>query len=167
MKALKIPFLLFLFLFACNQQQNADQVKVEIQEQLNKCVEAVNSKDIELYMDQIPDDFVIYDDQGELITREKQKAYVLRDWAIIDTTLSNRFWVDSLQLMGDSAIAFTSQKWERMMFRPDGINTDTVLTTQKHRETWKKTAKGWLNYDVKELGGEIYINGLKYDQQKQ
>ncbi|MBK9689703.1 MAG: hypothetical protein IPO65_18970 [Saprospiraceae bacterium] len=64
MKALKIPFLLFLFLFACNQQQNADQVKAEIQEQLNKCIKAVNSKDIELYMDQIPEDFVIYDEKG-------------------------------------------------------------------------------------------------------
>ena len=164
---MKNQLFLILLLCSCQAQKNPDQVKAEIQAQLNKCVKAVNNKNIDLYMDQIPEDFVIYDEKGEVITREMQKAYVLRDWAIIDTTLSNRFWVDSLQLMGDSAIVFTSQKWERMMFRPDGINTDTVLTTQKHRETWKKTAKGWLNYDVKELGGEIYINGLRYDQQKQ
>jgi hypothetical protein len=133
---MKTSYLALLLFVSCNPSQDAEVVKKEIQAQLNKCVQAVNTKDIELYMDQIPHDFVIYDEGGEVITREKQRAFVLRDWAIIDTTLSNEFNVDSLRLMGDSAIVFTSQRWERMMFRP-----------------------------VKELGGEIYINGLRYEQE--
>jgi hypothetical protein len=50
------------------------------------------------------------------------------------------------------------------MFQKDGKTKDTILTTQKHIETWKKTAKGWLNYDVKELGSKVFINGQEYKQ---
>jgi PBP1b-binding outer membrane lipoprotein LpoB len=156
--------LLNLILVSCstNLKQSEMQIKDEIQKQLDKCVKAVETKDIELYMDQIPDDFLIYDESGEIITREKQKEYTLRDWSIIDRTLSNHYVADSIKISGDSAIVFTSQRWERLMFQRDGKTKDTVLTTQKHVETWKKTKNGWLNYDVKELGGEIFINGKKY-----
>lgn len=132
--------------------------------QLDKCAKAVETKDINLYMELIPEDFVIFDERGDTITREKLKEYTLRDWSIIDRTLSNRFVADSLRAYGDSSIVYTSQRWERLMFRKDGITRDTVLTTQRHIETWKKTGKGWLNYDVKELGGQIFINGKEYQQ---
>ena len=112
----------------------------------------------------IPEDFIIKDYRGEIISREKQKEYTLRDWSIIDTTLNNKFVVDSITTYGDSVIAYTSQKWERLMFRQDGKTKDTILTTQKHIETWKKTPKGWLNYDVQELGGNIFINGKLYKE---
>lgn len=138
------------------------QIKQEIQDQLNKCVKAVESKDIDLYMALIPPDFVIYDENGEIISREKQREYTLRDWSIIDRTLHNSYTADSILANGDSAIVYTSQRWERRMFQRDGITIDTILTTQKHRETWKRTEIGWLNYDVQELGGKIYINGREY-----
>lgn len=156
--------LINLMLVSCltNTKQSEQQVKDEIQMQLDKCVKAIETKNIELYMDQIPDDFKIYDESGEIISREKQKEYTLRDWSIIDQTLNNHYVVDSIKVSGDSAIVFTSQRWERLMFQRDGKTKDTVLTTQKHIETWKRTKKGWLNYDVKELGGQIFINGKEY-----
>lgn len=152
------------YLIACSttDQQSDSQVRNEIQNQLDKCVKAVESKNIELYMDLIPESFVIYDESGEIINREKQREYTLRDWSIIDRTLSNKYTADSIKISGDSAIVFTSQRWERLMFRRDGKTTDTVLTTQKHIEVWKKTTKGWLNFDIKELGGQIFINGKEY-----
>ena len=145
-----------------NNSPSESQIKGEIQNQLDKCVKAVATKDIELYMDLIPEDFVIYDENGEIISREKQKEYTIRDWSIIDQTLSNKYTADSIKINGDSAIVFTSQRWERLMFQRDGKTTDTVVTTQKHIETWKKTKKGWLSYDVKELGGQVFINGKEY-----
>lgn len=145
-----------------NNIQSESQIRAEIQNQLDKCIKAVETKDIELYMDLIPEDFIIYDESGEIISREKQKEYTLRDWSIIDRTLSNKYIADSIKINGDSAIVFTSQRWERLMFQRDGKATDTVLTTQKHIETWKRTKKGWLNYDVKELGGQVFINGKEY-----
>lgn len=113
-------------------------------------------------MEGIPDDFKIKDGNGELITRELQRQYALRDWSIIDTTLHNEYVIDSLKALGDSAIVFTSQKWKRLMFQKDGITKDTVLTTQHHKETWKKKNGRWSNYFVEELGGKIYLNGKEY-----
>jgi hypothetical protein len=143
-------------------KENESQIREEIQNQLDKCVKAIETKDIELYMDLIPEDFIIYDESGEIISREKQKEYTIRDWSIIDRTLSNKYTADSIKINGDSAIVYTSQRWERLMFQRDGKTTDTVVTTQKHIETWKKTNKGWLNYDVKELGGQVFVNGKEY-----
>ncbi len=152
-------------LVGCSEKnlQSESQIKEEIQYQLDKCVKAVETKDIELYMDLIPEDFVIYDESGEIIGREKQREYTLRDWSIIDRTLNNKYIADSIKVSGDSAIVFTSQRWERLMFQRDGETMDTVLTTQRHIETWKKTKKGWLNYDVKELGGQVFVNGIEYN----
>lgn len=164
MTPLSIYCISVIFFFSCAAKKNQTDtaIKTEIQKQLDKCVLAVTTKNIDLYMDLIPEDFIIKDQSGEVISREKQKEYTLRDWSIIDTTLNNKFLVDSIKAYGDSVIAYTSQKWERLMFRQDGKTKDTILTTQKHIETWKKTAKGWLNYGVTELGGEIFINGNLY-----
>jgi hypothetical protein len=165
MKLLSIFCFSLVFFFSCKAKKNQTdtEIKTEIQKQLDKCVLAVTTKNINLYMDLIPEDFIIKDQSGEVISREKQKEYTLRDWSIIDTTLNNKFLVDSIKTYGDSVIAYTSQKWERLMFR-QGKTKDTILTTQKHIETWKKTTKGWLNYDVTELGGETFINGNLYKQ---
>jgi hypothetical protein len=140
------------------------KIKSEIQAELNEGIEATRTKNIELYMSQIPKDFAIYDESGEVISREKQREYALRDWGIIDTTLSISMTIDSIQyIKPDSVHVYTFQKWERMMYRRDGIAKDTVLTNQRHREIWKKTNSGWYGYEVKELGGKVYINGKEYD----
>ncbi len=138
------------------------QIREEIQSQLDKCVKAIETKDIELYMDLIPEGFVIYDESGEIISREKQRECTIRDWRIIDRTLNNKYIADSIKLIGDSAIVYTSQRWERIMFQRDSKTTDTVLTTQKHMETWRKTKKGWMNFEVIELGGQVFINGKEH-----
>jgi len=149
---------------ACKQkpQKSPTEIKAAIQHELDKCVEAVNSKNITLYMSLIPTDFELTNENGEIITREEQQAFILRDWSIIDTTLHNIYVVDSIDVYTDSVIAFTSQKWERLMFQRDGVTKDTVITTQLHRETWRYKPTGWMNYGIIELGGEIYINGELY-----
>lgn len=168
------PFLIcFIIIFmSCKnhdvEQNISEEKKKEILNEINKSlaigIEATINKDIEAYMSLMPKDLVIYDESGEIISREKQREYALRDWAIIDTTLFIENKVDSINyLKPDSIIVYTSQKWERMMFRRDHITTDTILTTQKHKEIWKHTAEGWFGYDIIELGGEVFINGEKYE----
>ena len=172
-------FLCFISLLFSNCQNtrltSTDYVKMvesDIQKALDECVKAVTTKDIDLYMKGIPDDFILKDESGEVITREKQRGYALRDWSIIDTTLKNIYKVDSLQLFfqsspleKDSAVVYTNQNWTRLMFQRDGITKDTVLTTQRHKEIWKKNKNGWQNYEIEELGGEIFINGQLYKRQ--
>lgn len=141
------------------------EIRSEIQTEIDEGVRATRDKDIELYMSRMPKDLIIHDENGEVITREKQKEYALRDWAIIDTTLRIMMKIDSLKYhQKDSVTVFTSQEWERMMFRRDGITMDTVLTTQVHRETWKRNSEGWFGYEIEELGGQVFINGKLFNQ---
>ena len=135
-----------------------------IQKEIDTLILAVSTKNIALYMKKMPKDFVIFDENGYQISRDQQKEYALRDWSIIDATLHNSMTIDSINFSArDSIYVYTSQKWERLMFRRDGVKTDTVLTTQKHKELWKMRDQNWIGYNVEELGGEIFINGEKYN----
>lgn len=145
-------------------QKEKENIIGSIQNEISIMIQAVNNKDIETYMKKMPDDFVIYDNSGEIITREKQREYTLRDWSIIEKTLNNEMNIDSIDFVSkDSLYVFTSQKWKRIMYRQDGIIKDTILTTQLHKELWKNKKNRWISYDVEELGGEVYINGQKYN----
>jgi hypothetical protein len=163
--------LLLFLLSSCAKNSNESELteleKSEIRQLIEKNIyeglEATRNKDIETYISRLPEDLLIYDESGEVITREKQREYALQAWAIIDTTLYIEMVIDSMKyLTRDSVIVFTSQKWKRMMFQRDGITLDTILTTQIHKETWKNKKKGWFSYDIVELGGKVFINGESY-----
>ncbi len=115
-------------------------------------------------MAEIPDDFAIQDGSGHVITKEQLRANTLRDWSIIPRTLSISETINQLHVEGDTATVVTSQRWERLMLERDGKTIDTVLTTQKHRETWRRTARGWFAYEIKELGGDVLVNGKPYEK---
>jgi hypothetical protein len=75
---------------------------------------------IEAYMECIPEDWLLQDKNGNRVTREHLRANVLRDWSIIPRTLAIETKIDSLQVHGDAATVYTSQRWERHMLRRDG-----------------------------------------------
>lgn len=142
---------------------NPQAVQALIEAEIALGVRATWDQDIDAFMDGVPPDYRIEDESGEVITREMLRANTLRNWAVISRTLDLTIVVDSLALTSDSvAIVWNSQRWERLMGRPDRPGEDTVLTTQKHRETWKLTDGRWLNYVIEELGGEIIVNGRPY-----
>ncbi|PKA82222.1 hypothetical protein ATE92_0348 [Ulvibacter sp. MAR_2010_11] len=163
---------IILLLSGCKKSENLnlslaekEAIKKQIETDLAAGINATIHKDIDGYMDRLPEDLIIYDESGEEISRETQREYALRDWSIIDTTLVIKMEIDSIQyLKRDSIFVYTSQYWKRMMFQRDGITLDTVVTTQKHKETWKKNKKGWFGYTIEELGGTIYINGELYKE---
>lgn len=159
-----LPLLLAMFSsLSCRPDApSTAAVRASIDAELQRGAEATRLKDIEAYMSLLPPDFVIHDESGVDITREQQRAYALRDWSIIERTLDIVVHIDSLQVRGDSAIVFTSQRWERLMYRRDGVTLDTVLTTQRHREVWRRADGQWRNYQVGELGGSVHINGEPY-----
>jgi hypothetical protein len=144
-------------------------VRAEVQAAIDRGVEATRRQDIEAYMAELPEDLAVRNDSGRVLTRDELRADVLRSWAIIPRTLAIQVVIDSLHLLapasggaGDSVAVWTSQRWERLMRRRDGITVDTVLTTQRHRETWRRTTTGWRQYVVEELGGEVWLNGKPY-----
>lgn len=146
-----------------------DTVRTAIQAAIDRGVDATRRQDIDAYMAELPEDLAVRNDSGRLLTREELRADALRSWAIIPRTLAIQVMIDSLQLLvpvtgrvGDSAMVWTSQRWERLMRRRDGVTVDTVLTSQRHRETWRRTAEGWRQYAIEELGGEVWLNGHPY-----
>ncbi len=154
---------LALLLLGCARPApDAAAVAAEIQAQLDRVSEATRRKDIEAYMATFPDDWVLHDESGEVVDRAQQRRNILRDWAVIDTTLELVEHVDSLHVAPDSALVWVSQRWKRMMFERDGVTRDTVLTTQRHLETWRRTAQGWRGDAIVELGGAVWVNGRPY-----
>jgi ketosteroid isomerase-like protein len=141
----------------------AELARRAIQAQITRSAEATRRKDIATYMDCIPDGWVVRDENGAVIGRDELRRNALRDWAIIVATTDIDVRIDSLQLVGDSAATvYTFQRWERLMLERDGVKQDTVITTQRHREHWRRTPVGWRGYEVEELGGTVLVNGRPY-----
>jgi hypothetical protein len=142
----------------------ASAIRKAIEASLSRTVRATQDKNIDAYMEELPPDLRIYDNSGREVTRDQQRADVLRDWSVIARTISLSHTVDSLEIRGDSVLVSTSQRWERMMLRRDGSGQDLIVTTRKHKEVWKKFQGRWLGYDIEELEGELFINGEKAER---
>ena len=131
-----------LLLVGCVGDSGKSIARTQIESAIARSVEATRTQDIDGYMASIPEDFILRDGSGEIITRVQLRANVLRDWSIIPKTLSISVTIDSVAVDGDSATVHTSQRWERLMLERDGKTIDTVLTTQKHKEIWRNTPRG-------------------------
>jgi len=142
---------------------SANQVRADIDGVLAETGRAIREKDIDAYMALIPEESIIDETSGDRTDRAQLRANVLRDWTVIPETLALENTITSLTLSGcDEAVVMTDQRWERTMLRPDRSGTDVILTTQRHRETWRRTAAGWRAFEIEELGGEVFVNGERY-----
>jgi len=143
----------------CRNTENAQRL---IQAQIDQGVEGTRTKDIDRYMSVIPEDWVLHDEDGQTVTRDDLRRGALQQWAIIEKTISISEHIDRISLGKDQAIVWTSQRWERLMHERTGPALDDVMTTQRHEEQWRLVNGKWWCYQVKELGGEIYVNGKPY-----
>lgn len=148
---------------ACARPSHESKARADIGAVLARGVEATRTRDINTYMALIPEDAVLRDGAGNTLSRDVLRTNTLRDWSIIPATLAISVTIDSLEVNGDSAIVHTAQEWKRLMLQRDGLTTDTVLTTQRHREVWRWTTRGWFAYEIEELGGEVFINGKAFE----
>ena len=138
-------------------------VRSAIEAAISKSLSATRNKDIEAFIASLPDDGVIQDEAGHRMTKQELRANILRDWKIIVNTIAIEENIESLKVDSPlEATVYTSQRWERIMLEKDGVTKDNVVTTQRHRESWRKTAKGWQVYKVQELGGKVWVNGKPY-----
>jgi len=144
--------------------QSSEAVKQRIQARLNASLEATRAKDIDRYMSFVPSDWTLHDDKGATLSRSDLRRGILEQWSIIDKTISIEERVERLTVQPDGASVWTSQRWERLMRERTGSQLDDVLTTQKHEEHWRFVRGQWWCYEVKELGGEIFVNGRPYHE---
>jgi hypothetical protein len=143
---------------------NSNDMRAAIDQEIRKGVKATIAEDIDAFMDGVPDDYRIVEDDGSITDKAALREHALRSWAIIERTIALTITIDRIDVdpSCDGALVRTSQRWERLMRRRDDSGADTVLTTQKHEERWRLKAGRWYNYEIKELGGEIFVNGEPY-----
>lgn len=143
---------------------NVNDIRAAIAAEIEKGVEATIAQDIDAFMDGVPDDYRIVEDDGSITDKEALREHALRSWAIIDKTIDLEITIGGVEPGPDcdEALVRTSQRWERLMRRRDDSGADTVLTTQEHDERWRLKDGRWYNYEIKELGGQIFINGEPY-----
>lgn len=140
-----------------------DPVRDSIAVAIERSLDATRRKDIDVFMAGFAPDFALQATDGNQGTLADLRAHTLRDWGIIPATRDLWMRIDSVGMSSpDSAVVYTSQRWDRLMLQRDGIARDTVVTTQKHRELWRHTTSGWKQARITELGGTVMVNGKPY-----
>ncbi len=95
--------------WAC-RTENTAAVKKLIQAQIDESVEATRTKNIDLYMSVIPDDWVVHDEKGGTVSRDDLRRGALEQWDIIEKTISIWRHVDRLEVHENKATVWTSQR---------------------------------------------------------
>jgi ketosteroid isomerase-like protein len=140
-------------------EREADAARGEIVEQIRQGLEATRTKDVERYLDQIPDDIPVAGPDGQPLTREAHADLVRQVWDAIAETRALDVVVDTIVYHGDSATVLTTTRWDRLIRREGAATLDTVLSVKKQSETWRRTPKGWRAYGVRTIGGTTTVNG--------
>ena len=142
----------------------AQAVEAAIRDEIQFGVEATIAKDIDRYMETVPADYLIREDDGGTTDREALRAKQLQAWAIIPRT--NRLEIKLTKVdvgcEGACATAWTDQVWDRQMLGRDGKTEFNVVTTQRHEERWEVRDGRWIQVSIKELGGQTLVDGKPY-----
>lgn len=96
-----------------------------------------------------PDFHAILPD-GSIRDRPAMETYITGFLNGVKHWKSITFTIDSLQVMGDTALAIVAQHLDRMALRPDNA-VHHVETWVTQRETWIRTGGQWLMWRVDQL----------------
>ena len=153
---------------ASTPAQELATARAAIEAQIARSVQATRDKDIDALLSVQTPDFTLQndtigDEHGELLTQAQLRANLLRDWSVIAENGIIDIQIDSLTLLGVTAIVYTRQHYERLMRQREGPLLDTVVTSVKHREMWRRLPQGWRVAHIEELWhGPILVNGQIY-----
>lgn len=139
-------------------------VRHAIADEIQHGILATTSKDMDLYMEGVPDDYRIVEDDGSITDKAALRAKQTQAWALITRTNALDIAVTGFALGcgGTCAIVKTDQRWDRQMLGKDGVTEHNVVTTQRHDERWELRGSRWIQTDIKELGGTVMVDGEVY-----
>lgn len=128
-------------------------------------LDATRDQDMDAYLATIPDDYYHIEEDGTRVDKAALEAMQREAWSIILRTNSIEQHITGFELScdGQSATVWTDQRWDRQMRGRDGTSEHNVVTTQRHRETWRLSGSRWVNADLEELGGTVIVDGEPYD----
>lgn len=127
-------------------------------------IEATIDKDIVRYMETVPADYRIAEDDGTITDRDALRAKQLQAWSIIPRTNALEIHVLDLKVGcdGQCAQVKTDQRWDRQMIGRDGVTEFNIVTTQLHDERWEVRDGRWIQVAIEELGGTTTVDGKPY-----
>jgi ketosteroid isomerase-like protein len=137
-------------------------VRKAIEDWYSRNVEAFKAKDVAAVMALRTDDFQTITPDGKVNTRAEMEAYTQQFLGRIDHFVSLDFQIGTIDVQGDLASAYVTQKTVRMQRFPDGT-LHKVEARAVQRETWKKTAEGWKMRRVDNVqDGGIFVDDKPY-----
>ena len=125
-------------------------VRKAIGEWYERNVAAFNAKDVAAIMALRTEDFHTVTPDGKVNTRADMEARTRQFVDRIDHFLSQDNQIGTIEVNGDLASAYVTQRTVRMQRFPDGT-LHKVEAGAIQRETWKKTADGWKLYRVDDI----------------
>lgn len=135
-----------------------------IEDEIEYGVEATIDQDIDRYMEGVPADYRIVEDDGSITDRDRLREVQLQAWAIIPRTNRLDITVTGIEVGcdGECATITTDQRWDRQMLGRDGVTEFNVVTTQQHVEQWEQRDSRWIQISIEELGGTTTVDGQPY-----
>jgi ketosteroid isomerase-like protein len=129
-------------------------VRKAIEDWYARNIAAFRAKDVAAIMALRAIDFHTLTPDGKVNTRTDMEAYTQRFLGRIDHFISLDFQIGTIDVQGDLASADVNQNTVRMQRFPDGT-LHKVEAGVVQRETWKKTAQGWLMYRVDNIRDSV------------
>jgi ketosteroid isomerase-like protein len=122
-------------------------VRKAIEEWYSRNIAAFDAKDVAAIMDLRADDFHTITPDGKVNTRADMETRTKLFLDSIDHFISQDNRIGTIEVEGNLASAYITQKTVRMQRFADGT-LHKVEAGAVQRETWKKTAEGWKLYRV-------------------
>ena len=156
-----------LLLFSASipdQARLEEAVRTAIEDEIGFASSATIDKDMDLYMQTVPDDYRIDEDDGSTTDKTRLREKQAQAWSLIRRTNKIKINITDFKLgcAGECADVKTDQLWDRQMTGRDGVSEFNVVTTQKHNEKWALRGGRWMQTYIKELGGTIMVDGKPY-----
>lgn len=154
-------------LLALSAAQIPDEARLQkavlraIQDETGHVSSAIKRKDMDQYMDAVPNDYRIEEDDGSVTDKTGLRAKQTQAWALITRTnrIDMTFSEIRLGCGGECAFVKSRQRWDRQMLGRDGVTEFNVVTTQDHEEKWALQGSRWRQTFIKELGGTVLVDG--------
>jgi len=146
--------------------QEAD-ARRDIQARIDASIEAMRRNDVEGQLANMTPDFTVKQIDGDVADRRGIEEY-FRNRATqgLEIGPETRVTVDRLELAGDEATVWTSQRFVRTRPGP-GAARVRVETSVTHKETWVRTPEGWRIRHVEEIDqGPLLVDGVAQPQDR-
>lgn len=144
------------------ERDKSKPVRKAIEDWYANNIAAFNAKDVAAIMSLRTDDFHTVTPDGKVNTRADMETYTKRLLDRIDHFISQEFQIGTIDVQGDFATAYVTQKTVRMQRLPDGT-LHKVEAGAVQRETWKRTTQGWKMYTVANIqDGYVLVDDKPY-----